>query len=299
MRLLLLSVLLVFAACTDATSPPVPASSLDADLRAIAADYPDALIAVALRDDATGTSIDLNGDTLLHAASTMKVPVMVEVFRLADAGELALDDSLLVENRFRSIVDGSEYAIGDDSDDAIYQRLGGHMTVRELVYQMITVSSNLATNILIDRVGAENVQRTTEAMGTTQMQVLRGVEDLKAFEQGLSNSATANDLAVMMDAIRTDAAVSPQASEAMRAVLFDQQFDEMIPAGLPDGVGVAHKTGNITGINHDAAIVYPPDGAPYTLVILTRGFDTPDEAAAVGARIARTVHTALRPDTDA
>ena len=224
----------------------------------------------------------------------MKVPVMIEVFRQAEAGRLALDDSLEVENAFRSIVDGSPYRIEDDSDDAIYERLGGKMAVRDLVYQMITVSSNLATNLLIGHVGADSVQQTIERLGTDTMRVLRGVEDIKAYRQGLSNTATAADLARLLEAIMQGRAVSPQADAAMVEVLLDQRFNTMIPAGLPEGARAAHKTGWITAIHHDAAIVYPEEGAPYVLVILTEGIEDEKESAALGAEVARLVHEALR-----
>ena len=289
-------VLLGLAACRTASVPEASAS-LEETISTLVAQHPEATVAVAIRDPQTGTRLDLNGDRSFHAASTMKVPVMIEVYRQATLGRFALDDALRVENAFRSIVDGSPYSIEDDSDDAIYERLGQEMTVRELVYQMITVSSNLATNLLIDYLSADSVQATAERLGTTTMRVLRGVEDIKAFRQGLSNSATATDLAVLLDALRQGIAVSPDADRAMIEVLLDQQFNTMIPAGLPEGTRAAHKTGWITRIHHDAAIVYPAHGEPYVLVILTEGLDDENESAALGASIARAVHTALRPSS--
>jgi len=219
----------------------------------------------------------------------------IHLYRQAALGRFSLDDSLLVENAFRSIVDGSAYSIEDDSDDSIYERLGQQMSIRDLVYQMITVSSNLATNLIIDYVSADSVQATCERLGTTTMKVLRGVEDIKAYRQDLSNSATATDLAVLLDALRRGAAVSPEADRAMIDVLLDQQFNTMIPAGLPEGARAAHKTGWITRIHHDAAIVYPEQGEPYVVVVLTEGIDDENASAALGAEIARTVHATLRP----
>jgi beta-lactamase class A len=288
------SLLLSLAACRDAP-PPESTAPLQQTLEALLAQHPEAVVAVAVRDTQTGTVLDLNGDRSFHAASTMKVPVMIEVFRQAALGRFTLDDSLLVKNEFRSIVDGSTYRIEDDSDDAIYERLGQRMALRDLVYQMITVSSNLATNLIIDFVDADSVQATCERLGTTTMRVLRGVEDLKAYEQGLSNTATATDLAVLLNALRRGDAVSPDADRAMIDVLLDQRFNAMIPAGLPEGTRAAHKTGWITRIHHDAAIVYPPQSEPYVLVILTEGIDDEQASAALGAEIARTVHAALRP----
>jgi beta-lactamase class A len=200
-----------------------------------------------------------------------------------------------VENAFRSIVDGSPYRIEDDSDDAIYTVLGTQMAIRDLVYNMITVSSNLATNLLIGHVTADSVQATAERLGVRHMRVRRGVEDIKAFRQGLNNTATAADLATLLTALRDGEAVSPAADQAMVEVLLDQQFNTMIPAGLPGTARVAHKTGWITEIHHDAAIVYLEGGDPYVLVILTEGVADETVSARLGAEIASQVHAALRP----
>ena len=267
---------------------------LESRLRAITQRYDDAVIAVSVIDPSTATHISIHGDRIYHAASTMKVAVMIEAFRQAEEGTISLHDSLLVENRFRSIVDGSIYSIEDDSDDVIYGRLGTRMSIRDLIEQMITVSSNLATNLLIERLGADAVQQTIEEMGVRKMRVLRGVEDLKAYERGMNNVATAEDLALQLEAIRTGTAVSPEADSEMRDVLLRQQFNDMIPEGLPEGVRVAHKTGFITGIDHDAAIVYPKSGESYVLVVLTEGFPNSAESRRIGAEIARVVHEALR-----
>lgn len=291
---LMLSFLLAAAGCAPSASPPDPAA-LGRTIDALVAAHPDATVAVAVRDAATGTTFDREADRLFHAASTMKIPVMIEVYRRVGLGEMALDDSLEVRNAFRSIVDGSPFAIEDDSDDAIYDRLGSRMAVADLVRHMIVVSSNLATNLLIDHLGAASVQATSEALGTTRMQTLRGVEDLKAFELGLSNRTTAADLAVLLEALRDGRAVSPALDSAMVAVLTAQEFNEMIPSGLPEGTRVAHKTGRITEIDHDAAIVYPAGGGPYVLVILIEGLADPDESEALGAAITSAVHAALRP----
>ena len=270
----------------------VRGAELESRLRDAIEGYGDAVIAVAVVDPSTETAISIRGDRLFHAASTMKVAVMIEAFRRSDEATMSLSDSLVVENRFRSIVDGSIFSIEDDSDDAIYERLGTQMSVEDLIEQMITVSSNLATNLLIDRLGADAVQSTIDRMGVRHMRVLRGVEDLKAYDRGMNNVATADDLALLLDAIRRG---STESADEMVEVLLRQEFNEMIPSGLPEGVRVAHKTGSITGINHDAAIVFPVDGEPYVIVILTEGFDDHASSARAGAEIARMVHEALRP----
>ena len=268
--------------------------TLQEKIEAVISEYPDATVAVAIRDASTQTTLDILPDRPFHAASTMKVPVQIEAWRRVRDTSLSLDSTLEVKNSFRSIVDGTPYRIEEDSDDAIYERLGERMTISDLIYQMITVSSNLATNLLIDFLEAETVQETVNSLGAPGMQVLRGVEDLKAFELGLSNSTTASALATLLEAIRQGKAVSPAADSSMVEVLVDQAFNEMIPAGLPSDVLVAHKTGQITRIHHDAAIVYPPNSPPYVLVILIEGLEDDAESATLGAEIARTTHAALR-----
>lgn len=280
-----------------ATAPrsAMAADSLQAAIEQVIAQYPSATVGVAVRDPATGTTVNINANRRFHAASTMKIPVLIEVFRRAEAGTLSLEDSILVQNRFRSIVDGSPYRIGDDSDDALYEYLGEPMTIRALAERMITVSSNLATNLLIERVTSDAVQQTIQRLGTEHMQVLRGVEDLKAYRQGLSNTATAGDLAALLRALMQGEAVSPEADRAMIDILLAQEFDTMIPAGLPDDARVAHKTGWITEIHHDAGIIYPPDSLPYVLVVLTEGVADKEQSARLVAEIARIVHAGLRP----
>ena len=222
-----------------------------------------------------------------HAASTMKVPVMIELFRQADAGTLSLDEALPVKNEFHSIVDGSvvQLSVGDDSDADVYKAVGKTMTLRQLCEAMITVSSNFAANLLIERLGAKNIQATTDQLGASGMHVLRGVEDQKAFDSGLNNTTTGRALAVLLRKLGTGRAVSPKADAEMVAILKRQHFHDAIPAGLPDGTVVAHKTGNITKLHHDAAIVYGQK--PYVLVVLVRGIEDEKTSAALIASISR------------
>src|SRR5262249_31357721 len=142
-------------------------------------------------------------DVPFHAASTMKVPVMIELYRQARARIVKLDHRIPVTNQFRSIVDGSPYTLdpSDDSDAEVYKRVGDRMTYRALCEAMMTVSSNLAANLLIDRLGPRKIQMTTDMLGATGMHVVRGVEDTKAFQQGLNNTTTARALLILMQRI--------------------------------------------------------------------------------------------------
>ncbi len=269
------------------TSAPPPAG-LEEKVRAVIA-ASGAEIAVAMRTLDGRSELLIDPDKPFHAASTMKVPVMIELFRQARAGILSLDEQLPVRNEFHSIVDGSVYrlSVGDDSDKEVYEAVGKTMSLRRLCELMITVSSNFAANLLIERLGVEKVRATVTRLGADGMQVLRGVEDDKAFGKGLNNTTTARGLLALFEKIARGSAVDPTADAWMKEILLRQQFNEGIPAGLPAGTPVAHKTGSITRINHDAGIVLAP--RPYVLVVLVRGIDDRKKSAAIIADLSRTI----------
>jgi len=240
-------------------------------------------------------SILIGANLRFHAASTMKVPVMIQIFRDADAGLLGLGDSLAVHASFPSLVDGSPFDVdkADDSDSTLYLRVGGKASVRELLELMITRSSNLATNILIERVGAPRAQASARALGAWSIQVLRGVEDGKAYRAGLNNTTTARDLGVLLAAIAEGRAASRTSCDTMLAILGRQEFNEGIPAGAPPGTRVAHKTGWIGEVvYHDAAIVFPSGGGDYVLVVLTGGIKQDSVAHNLVADLSRLVYGA-------
>jgi beta-lactamase class A len=257
------------------------------------AQVPGAEVAVSYRDLANGDSLDIGAGVDFHAASTMKIPVMIEVLRNVDAGRLALEQRVLLVNRFSSIVDGSPYSLDatDDSDSLMYTFIGKRVTIRELMERMIVRSSNLATNALIALVGAEQANATAHALGATHIRVLRGVEDGKAFEAGMNNTTTSADLAALLTRIEKGEALGEANARLMKDVLLRQEFNEAIPAGVPKGTPVAHKTGSITATLHDAAIVYPAHRAPYVLVVLTRKIPDEKIARALIADISRLAWT--------
>jgi beta-lactamase class A len=273
--------------------------SLSVQITRRASQVPGAVIGVAYHDLQTGDSLYLNAGESFHAASTMKVPVMVELYRRIDAGALALDQGILLVNQFGSIVDGSPYSLdaGDDSDSSAYRLVGSRVPVRELIDRMISRSSNLATNALIELVGAANANATAHTLGARDIRVLRGVEDDKAYRAGLNNTTTARDLAVLLEAIETGHAASRSSCDRMRDIMLAQEFNTEIPAGLPAGTKVAHKTGWITGVLHDAAIIYPPGRRPYILVVLTRGITDRTQAQRLIADISRLVYTQVMAST--
>lgn len=239
--------------------------------------------AVAFKDLNTGEEMFINEREIFHAASTMKTPVMVEVFKQASEGKFSLKDSMLIKNEFISIFDGSTFSISPsvDSDTLLYKEIGKKRTVYSLMYDMIIVSSNLATNLIIELVDAKNVTNTLRSIGANDIQVLRGVEDTKAFEAGMNNQVTAYDLMLLFEKIDMEELVNSEASMAMMDILLNQQFNDIIPARLPKKVKVAHKTGEITGVRHDSGIVFLPNGKKYVLILLSK--ELKDEDAGVRA----------------
>lgn len=242
--------------------------------------------------DNPADTLFINADANFHAASTMKTAVMLEVFKQAKEGKFSLADSLLLKNEFRSIVDSSSYSleVGDDSEEVLYSSLGQKRTIYQLVYEMMTVSSNLATNILIELVDAKNVMQTLKSLNINQMQVLRGVEDSKAFEKGLNNTVTATDLALLFEKIAQNEVLTSKECEEMRKILLDQKFNDIIPAMLPREVKVAHKTGNITGVHHDSGIVYLPNGKKYILILLSKKLENFEEGTKALAEISKMIY---------
>jgi beta-lactamase class A len=233
--------------------------------------------ALAFKDLQTGEEILINEHKMFHAASTMKTPVMIEVYKQAAAGKFNLSDSILVKTEFKSIVDSTfSLSTTDDSEFELYKVAGQKRPISELVYKMIILSSNLATNILVELVDARNVTQTMREIGAKDIQVRRGVEDKKAYRAGLNNQVTAYDLMLIFAAIN-DGKV--KGSDDMIRVLLDQEFNTIIPAKLPKDVKVAHKTGWLTGLNHDSGLVILPDGRKYVLVILSDSVE--DEKAAI------------------
>lgn len=287
---------MLFAACSGQSQSEADdaaaLASLQDSLLARVAQVPGAAVGIVYVDPSRGDTLAVNADSSFHAASTMKVPVLIELFRWQDEGLLNVDSSMVLRNEFRSVFDGSTYSLpnSSDSDSSLYAQVGSAVQLRELARVMIVRSSNLATNALIDTLGAAAIQATTDSLGAPGMRVLRGVEDLKAFEAGMSNSTTARALANLFLAIEEGRAASPDATEQMLDILLAQELNRQIPAGLPAGTPVAHKTGSITAIMHDAGIVYPEGRDPYVLVILTGGIQDPDTARTLAADLTRLVH---------
>jgi beta-lactamase class A len=261
---------------------PTPGRSTDADPRVFETSLYEGVLEVRSRsglerlgiafyDAETTIHWSYNADEWFHAASTMKLAVLLGVFRLVHRGELGLDEPVHVRNKFMSIVDRQPFRLELSGADAEVQaRQGRTLTVRELAYWMITKSSNFATNLLVDVVGVPVIEAALRELGIDGVRVLRGVEDHAAFEAGLNNEVTAAGLLRLLRLIAEERAFSSPLSREMLQILLDQQYKRGIPAGLPKDARVAHKTGNISTVDHDAGIVFLEGRKPYVVVILTQ-----------------------------
>lgn len=270
----------------------VDTSELRKQIAGVFSRYPEAVFGVAFKNIGTGQTFFWNGEEVFHAASTMKTPVMIEVYKQAAQGKFAVTDSILVKNTFSSIVDGSPYSLDstDDSEHDLYLHIGKRLPVRDIVFRMITVSSNLATNNIIELVGAKNVTATMRRIGTSKMQVLRGVEDTKAFQLGLNNITTAYDLMLIMESIAKGTVADKKSTADMLDILMNQRFKRVIGGKLPADVKVANKTGAFKGVRHDSGIVFLPDGRKYVIVLLSRGIEDDEISAAALAEVSKIVY---------
>ena len=254
------------------------------------------VFAVAFRDLSTGKTIFINEHESFHAASTMKTPVMIEIYKKAARKKISLSDEIVIRNEFKSIVDGSSFSLdsADDSDKEIYKHIGEKRSISSLVYDMIIVSSNLATNMVIELADAKKITQTMRRFGAKDIQVRRGVEDQKAYDAGLNNTTTAFDLLLIFEKIATGKAVNKKADDDMIKILLDQRFNEIIPAKLPSTVKVAHKTGSITGVQHDSGIVFLPDGRKYVLVLLSKQLENPAAAIQAMATVSEMIYNFVK-----
>jgi beta-lactamase class A len=251
-------------------------------------------LGISFYDAETTIQWSYNADHYFHAASTMKLAVLLGVFRQIERGELTLDAPVHVRNRFTSIVNREPFMLdlGRDADPDVYGHLGKTLTVRELGYWMITKSSNLATNLLVDVIGIDTVQSALDELDIDGVRVLRGVEDQAAFHAGLNNEVTANGLLKLLRLVADGRAYSQKSSEEMLAIMLEQQYRSGIPAGLPKAARVAHKTGNISTVHHDAGIVFLEGRKPYVLVILTQ-FDPERGRGKAVAEVSRDIFNTL------
>jgi beta-lactamase class A len=249
-------------------------------------------VAVAVYDFEHHTTWSINPARWFHAASTIKVPVLLGVYDAIEQYRFDPISRVHVRNRFISVVDGRPYRVprSSDANAEVQAAIGRMLTVHELAEHMIVTSSNLATNLLLDLVGIEAARASLARLHVSGIDLRRGVEDESAWEAGINNRVTAAGLCETLRLVEEGKAISADASKAMLDILHQQRFRSGIPAGLPEDARVAHKTGEISTVAHDAGIVYLDGRDAYVVVILTEWAPDVNARQETIARISRAVY---------
>ena len=288
--ILLYGLILLLFSCNDSVNYTSLQNNIEKIIKSEKGNF-----ALAFKNLEDGRTILINENEEFHAASTMKTPVMIEAFKKSFENEISLDDTILVKNEFKSIVDGSLFKLSsfDDSDKKTYEKIGGYLSLRELIYEMITISSNFATNLVIDYIGHKDINKTMRDLGAKEINVLRGVEDIKAFNVGLSNTTTALDLLKIYENLALGKVINSKLSEEMVGILKDQKYDDIIPKYLPKEIEIAHKDGWISGTRHDSGIVFINNEKKYVLVLLSKNLEDEIKGADILAKVSLEIYNSL------
>jgi beta-lactamase class A len=280
----------------DATEPAPREGALQKEIERIEKESGAKSVAVALKDFDTGLELHYHSDRWFHAASTIKVPILLGVFAAIDRGDLLPHSRVHVRNRFLSVVENVPFRVesGRDANSAVHNAIGKMMRVDELAYHMITTSSNLATNLLLAVTGPDSINKTLHELKLDDgIDLKRGVEDELAFDKRINNMVTADGLLKILVMLAEGKAFSPALSRRMMDILHGQEFNQGIPARLPKAARVAHKTGEISTVAHDAGVVYLPKRKPYVLVVLSEWDPDVSGRSRTIATISHTIYEAL------
>lgn len=212
---------------------------------------------------------ELGADRTHPAASTLKLALLVAVYRAIERGQIALDDEIVVHETFASAIEGETYDTTEeyDNDPQPWELIGGTSSVGWLAGRAIISSSNLATNLLIELLGLDAVNEVYGAVGSRHARLRRGIQDGPAGDHGLWNTATAADMAAVLRGSLDGRLLSADNAEAVESILAACETNDAIPAGLPQGIYVAHKTGWIDEACHDVALVRAAGEPPFILSI--------------------------------
>lgn len=209
-----------------------------------------------------------------YSASTMKLPVAMAMMRKVDAGEFTLDQPVIVHNDFASAA-GGRFGVNPAEDEApaTWTKLGEQVPLGWLATEMITRSSNLATDLVLELTGVDAANAVLAEYGSGQSVIRRGIDDAAAQAQGISNLMSPADLAAVLVAVGND-----KNGQFVRDLLAANTWNGEIPAGVPAGTRVEHKNGWDTRIRHDGGIVRPADAEPFVLTVCTTS-ELPDQEA--------------------
>lgn len=237
--------------------------------------------AAAAAEPASGRRWLLNPQPL-RAASLIKIFVMAEAFRRAEAGGLDLEEVVTVP----------EAAKVGGAGSLQHAPPGTARTWRQLIELMIVESDNTATNLLLRRLGMDSVNALAAALGCRETVLRREMMDFAAAAAGRENYTSPADVALALTALYRGAWVSPAADAAMVNILLRQEDREKLPRLLPAAARVACKSGELEGAEHDAGIVYG-EGRDYVLAVMGDGLPDAARGKEVIARLSRTVYDFL------
>ncbi len=242
---------------------------------------PPGRVGIVVEDVATGTTSGVNAGTEMPAASTIKIPVMVEVFQQLGAGSFDLNTKLRLR---RSDKDWG-------SGDLAGARVGSSYTVARLLALMIDVSDNTATNMLIRRVGRQRINATMIRLGLTHTRLSDFIRTQGSMIRWALRSSPA-DMAHLLGAMAKDQLIDQWSSRQMIAILRGQHYNGLLPAPLPAGTSVAHKTGTLHDTLNDVGIVYEGE-APYVIAVMTTDLRTLDSGRRFIRHVSRLAYDAL------
>ncbi len=204
-------------------------------------------VGLFIRDTVTGEEITFQKDVPVVAASVIKIMVMAEAFRQKEKGLISFEEEVVIRKEDKLPSCGALTYLHD----------GISVQIRDLVTLMIIVSDNTATNLLIDRLGMENIQHLSEELGLRNTVLRRKLFMEELSRQGIENSVSAGDMGILMEQLLSGKVISPEASAEMLRILSDQRLNGKMPFYLHSrGITCAHKTGEDDGITHDVGIIY-------------------------------------------
>lgn len=235
---------------------------------------------VAVKDLQTGHSAFLNADASFPSASLVKLPIMVEFYRQRALGAVSPDDVMTVGPD--DVEDDGVNTIGD---------VDSQVSTGQALQLMITISDNVAANTLATKLGRGQINQTLAALGfaTTRMHTW---DEGDPIPPDGDNYTTPLDMLKLLELIAAGRAVDAQSSREMLDLLLADEINDRLPAGLPPNTPIAHKTGNLAGALHDAAIVYSPKGA-YAIVVMSNNVEDEDAAIASFANISAAAYKYL------
>jgi beta-lactamase class A len=270
--LIFATLLLALAAPAFAQAPPV--NPLAADLKVklakqlqqTAAEF-DGVMGIAVKDLGTGETFFANADTVFPQASSIKIPILLELFRQAQAGTLKLDERVDLKKSMMAQGSGVLLRFGDG---------GSAISLRDLAVLMIVLSDNSATNILIDRVGLQNVNENLRRLGLTQTRLQRIMLDIDAQRASRENLSTPREMVMLLEMLDGGKTLDPKNTQAALEIL-KYPKNTALRRSLPASVTLASKPGGISGVACESGIVYLP-GKPYAISVMTT-YDKDSDAA--------------------